>query len=77
MGDHENKPKTEYKVRGIHTPVVDKLDPSQSFVGQLRKATKMMANDDPQNFKNVADSLIKAKKDKQSTVREAQKQLTI
>lgn len=30
-----------------------------------------MANDDAQNFKNVSESLIRAKKDKQNTAREA------
>ena len=34
-----------------------------------------MDSEDATNFRNVTDSLIKAKKDKQSTVREAQKQL--
>ena len=61
--------KTEFKVRGIHTPVVDKLDPSINFNAQLRMATKTIA-DDPSNFKNITDSLFTAKKDKLNTQRE-------
>ena len=63
--------KTEFKVRGIHTPVVDKLDPSQSFNAQLRKAAKNISEEEACNFKNVTDSLLKAKKDKMNSAREA------
>ena len=56
--------RTEYKVRGIHTPVVDQLDPSQSFNAQLRKAAKNMSDEDATNFKNVTDSLLRAKRTK-------------
>ena len=66
---------TEYKVRSIQTPVVDKLDPSQSFIAQLRRATKQMDNEDAAAFKNVQESLIKAKKDKMSNARDLHKQL--
>ena len=38
---------TEYKVRSIQTPVVDKLDPSISFRVQFRKAAEAMEEDDP------------------------------
>ena len=38
---------TEYKVRSIQTPVVDKLDPSISFRLQFRKAAEAMETDDP------------------------------
>ena len=54
---------------------MDKLDPSKSFVGQLRQATKQLDETDNSNFKNVQDSLIRAKKDKLTRVREAQKML--
>ena len=64
--------RTEYKVRGLHAPILkEKLDPSQSFSAQLRKATRAIDQEDPNNFRNVTDSLIKAKKDKLNTVREA------
>ena len=55
--------------------MVDKLDPSVSFSGQMRRAANEMDAEDPMNFRNISESLIKAKKDKMNNVREAQKQL--
>ena len=64
-------------MRSIHTPVVDKLDPSVSFSGQMRRAAGEMDAEDPMNFRGISESLIKAKKDKMNFVREAQKQLAV
>ena len=61
---------TEYKVRSIQTPVVDKLDPSISFRLQFRKAAEAMEEDDPSYLQNVNETLGKAKKDKLEYVRE-------
>ena len=43
----------------------------------MRRAAGEMDALDPMNFRNVADSLIKAKKDKMNFMREAQKQLAM
>jgi len=61
-----------YKIRSIQTPAIDKLDPSINFNKQLRRAINKI-DDDATNFKNCQESLIQAKKDKLSTVRDAQK----
>ena len=60
-------------MRSLQKPIVDRLDPSQSFNAQLRRATKMMDDDDAATFKNCQESLLKAKKEKLNFVRDAQK----
>ena len=57
--------------------MVDKLDPSQSFNAQLRRAGRTLDGEDASDFKNIQDSLIKAKKQKQVSNREAQKQMAV
>ena len=65
---------TEFKLRSISTPAVDKLDPSINFNKQLSKAAKDLYQDgEAEDFKNCQESLNKAKKDKMSSVRDAQK----